>query len=120
MSRVVPRGQMLSTGILAVMVSVPCVANAEAANGLASEILRATGVRGGLVVHVGCGDGRLTAALGSGDGYLVHGLDADATNVREAQRHACDAVEAVELALHLDQQARRGRVEAPGRDLRVR
>ena len=29
----------------------------------ARQILAATGVKGGLVVHIGCGDGRLTAAL---------------------------------------------------------
>ncbi len=43
----------------------------------ARQIVHATGVRGGLVVHAGCGDGRLTAALRVDDGYLVHGLDAD-------------------------------------------
>ena len=34
----------------------------------AQEILRAAGVKGGLVVHVGCGDGALTMALRAGDG----------------------------------------------------
>ncbi len=52
----------------------------------ARQIVRATGVSGGLVVHVGCGDGRLTAALRIDDGYLVHGLDADAANVRAARQ----------------------------------
>jgi len=53
----------------------------------AAEILDATGVKGGLIVHIGCGDGRLTAALRAGDAYLVHGLDADAKNVDAARRH---------------------------------
>ncbi len=53
----------------------------------AREILAATGVQGGLVVHVGCGDGRLTAALRVGDGYLVHGLDTNAERVEQARRH---------------------------------
>lgn len=53
----------------------------------ARQIVQATGVRGGLVVHVGCGDGRLTAALRVGDGYLVHGLDADSANVDAARQH---------------------------------
>jgi 2-polyprenyl-3-methyl-5-hydroxy-6-metoxy-1,4-benzoquinol methylase len=44
-------------------------------------ILGATGVKGGLVVHIGCGDGKLTAALHAGDNYLVHGLDQDATDI---------------------------------------
>ncbi|UCF14414.1 MAG: hypothetical protein JSW59_13455, partial [Phycisphaerales bacterium] len=39
------------------------------------QILDATGIRGGLIVHVGCGDGELTAALRAGDSYLVDGLD---------------------------------------------
>jgi len=54
---------------------------------LAREILEASGVKGGLVVHLGCGDGRLTAALHASDAYLVHGLDADPTNVEKARRH---------------------------------
>ena len=53
----------------------------------AKEILDAAGVRGGLVVHVGCGDGKLTAALRANESYLVHGLDADAANVAAAREH---------------------------------
>ena len=53
----------------------------------AEEIMRVAGVRGGLVVHIGCGDGRLTAALGRDDGYLVHGLDRDRKDVRQAREH---------------------------------
>ena len=40
-----------------------------------------------MVVHLGCGDGRLTAALHANDRYLVHGLDTDVDKVREARRH---------------------------------
>ena len=53
----------------------------------AGRILSAAGVKGGLVVHLGCGDGKLTAALHAGDSYLVHGLDADAANVEKARAH---------------------------------
>jgi outer membrane protein assembly factor BamB len=52
--------------------------------------MQATGVKGGLVVHVGCGDGRLTAALRAGDSYLVHGLDADPANIARARDHIAD------------------------------
>lgn len=55
--------------------------------GMTQQILRSTGFSGGLIVHVGCGDGRLTAELGAGSNCLVHGLDADAGNVRVARRH---------------------------------
>ena len=47
----------------------------------------AAGIQGGVIVHVGCGDGRLTAALHANDSYLVHGLDADAKNVETARKH---------------------------------
>ena len=53
----------------------------------AGDILRATGLRGGLIVHVGCGDGRLTAALRANDSYLIHGLERDAGNVAKARAH---------------------------------
>ena len=73
-------------------VLVLCLSHAVAAEqgdalvpAAARQVLEATGVRGGLVVHVGCGDGRLTAALCAGDAYLVHGLDADAANVAKAR-----------------------------------
>ncbi|MHC4402602.1 MAG: outer membrane protein assembly factor BamB family protein [Planctomycetota bacterium] len=53
----------------------------------ASQIVAAAGVKGGLVVHVGCGDGKLTAALRAGDSYVVQGLDSDPENVAAARRH---------------------------------
>ncbi|MHC4582533.1 MAG: outer membrane protein assembly factor BamB family protein, partial [Planctomycetota bacterium] len=40
----------------------------------ARQILDAAGVKGGLIVHIGCSDGKLTAALRDGNSYLVHGL----------------------------------------------
>jgi outer membrane protein assembly factor BamB len=53
----------------------------------AARILAAAEFKGGLIVHVGCGDGKLTAALHAGDACLVHGLDADAANVQAARAH---------------------------------
>jgi len=58
-----------------------CIAQPEQA----SRILDESGIKGGLVVHLGCGDGKLTAALRANDSYLVHGLDEDAQNVRKAR-----------------------------------
>jgi len=51
----------------------------------ARQIVEATGITGGLIVHLGCGDGRLTTALRTGDTLLVHGLDADPANVARAR-----------------------------------
>ncbi|HEO71045.1 MAG TPA: methyltransferase domain-containing protein, partial [Candidatus Hydrogenedentes bacterium] len=41
--------------------------------------------RGGLVVHLGCGDALLTEQLRGGDGCLVHGLDADPVKIDAAR-----------------------------------
>ena len=68
------------------LVIVSC-ASAWAAEPSAKQILDATGVKGGLVAHLGCGDGNLTAALRADDSYLVHGLDTDAKNVQKAREH---------------------------------
>ena len=48
-------------------------------------MLRDAGVKGGLAVHVGCGDGHLTAELRAGGAFLVHGLAADAATLAEAR-----------------------------------
>ncbi|MHC4178894.1 MAG: outer membrane protein assembly factor BamB family protein, partial [Planctomycetota bacterium] len=53
----------------------------------AESIYEATGVQGGLIVHLGCGDGKLTAALRANDRYLVHGLDSNMDKVRQARQH---------------------------------
>jgi len=44
-------------------------------------------VAGGLVVHLGCGSGELTASLRANERYVVHGLDTDAGKVAQARRH---------------------------------
>jgi len=53
----------------------------------AEQLLEITGVKGGLIVHVGCGDGKLTADLRCNDSYIVHGLDVNAVNITKAQEH---------------------------------
>jgi len=65
---------------------------ARAADDRAEHIIRASGVEGGLVVHVDCGDGKLTAALHASDSYLVHGLDTDAGQVAAARGHIVAAL----------------------------
>ncbi len=86
---------ILYVGISCVVVLPACVTVLRAAESSqqddagqsAQQILKATGVAGGLIVHLGCGDGRLTAALYAGDSYLVHGLDADVANVQKAREY---------------------------------
>jgi len=60
----------------------------------ARQILAESGVKGGLVVHVDCGDHpggtRLTAALRAHEGFLVHGLARTAQEVEKARAHVKD------------------------------
>jgi len=51
----------------------------------AEAILADTGVQGGLVVHVGCGDGRLITEMPAAGGFLIQGLDTDPANVEKAR-----------------------------------
>jgi outer membrane protein assembly factor BamB len=52
-----------------------------------AALLEDLGVCGGLVVHVGCDDAALTAALRVDDRFLVHGLDTDAEQVQAARQN---------------------------------
>ena len=65
-----------------------CAAGARAATPeqLAARILKDAQVTGGLVVHLGCGDTPLTAALRADPSYLVQGLDRDREVVLQARR----------------------------------
>ncbi|MFH1922552.1 MAG: PQQ-binding-like beta-propeller repeat protein [Planctomycetota bacterium] len=56
----------------------------------AERIASLAGFHGGLVIHVGCGDGRLTAALRLADNCVVQGLEVDAKRVETA----CAAIRA--------------------------
>ena len=76
----------IGTGIILVLLAVIFQGSCErqvssVKNRLAEEILDESGIKGGFIVHIRCGDGRLTAALCANDSYLVHGLDANAKNI---------------------------------------
>jgi len=62
-----------------------CTSTAQSQSRSPAEVLQKTGIQGGLIVHVGCGDGKLTAGLRINDRYVVQGLDTDAANVRKAR-----------------------------------
>ncbi len=72
--------------VLAGFVFISLIAD-SAVGQTAKEILDATGVKGGVIVHIGCRDGRLTAALRANDSYVVHGLAVDPSNVDKARKH---------------------------------
>ena len=72
--------------LLAISLTVSAT-NARQAEQEANDILDATGVKGGFIVHIGCGDGHLTAALQANESYAVHGLDKDAGNIEQARKN---------------------------------
>ncbi len=53
----------------------------------ARTIIENSGIKGGLVVHLNCGDGKLTADLHINNSYHVHGLDTSQENIAKARRH---------------------------------
>jgi outer membrane protein assembly factor BamB len=52
-----------------------------------SSLFDMAGFQGGLIVHLGCADGRLTAELAAPGNSQVHGLDTDAARVQAARDH---------------------------------
>ncbi len=80
--RLARRGVGMTAAAIAVL-----TVRAVAAMPSAQELLQRSGVRGGLVVHVGCGEGRLTAGLRASESYLVHGLNVDPRKVERAREH---------------------------------
>ena len=76
----------LALGML-LFCSAADLAAAKTPGAQAKAILKDSGVRGGLVVHLGCGDGALTAALRANDAYVVHGLALDAASAEKARAH---------------------------------
>ena len=72
--------------VLAGLVIVSLIAT-SAPGQTAKEILGAAGVKGGVIVHIGCGDGKLTAALRANDSYIVHGLAAGPADVDKARQN---------------------------------
>ena len=87
MVKAAPTVSFLRAGVLLgiLLASVTAIAGAE--RDVAREILEATEVKGGLIVHLGCGPGKLTAALRADKSFVVHGLDTDADKVRRAREH---------------------------------
>ena len=95
MIRTTRTASVMCAAIPGVVVSLACMTVLQAVDASeqggtsnpAQQIVKASGVTGGLIVHLGCGDGQLTAALRASDSFVVQGLDADAKNVEAAREH---------------------------------
>ena len=75
--------KLIAAVTLGVLAALP--SGAMAADG--KQILDASGVKGGLVVVIGCGRAELLAELRPGDSYLLRALDSDPARVAAARAH---------------------------------
>ena len=53
----------------------------------AERILKSAELRGGVIAHLECGGGKLTAELGRRKRFIVHGLNSDAKEVDRAREY---------------------------------
>ncbi|MBD3265765.1 PQQ-binding-like beta-propeller repeat protein, partial [bacterium] len=51
----------------------------------AKQLITESGITGGLIVHLGCGDGALTADLRADESFIVHGLAMEESQVNQAR-----------------------------------
>ncbi|MHC4301877.1 MAG: outer membrane protein assembly factor BamB family protein [Planctomycetota bacterium] len=70
----------LTCVVLALLAAVPASADI-------ADLVESSGVKGGLVVHIGCGDGKDTASLRLNDKYIVQGLEVSDEKVRQAREN---------------------------------
>lgn len=76
----------LRRSLLSVVLVLVCVAgNAQDPDSITKQI-ETIGPKGGLIVHIGCGDAKATAAMKLSERYVVHGIDRDAATVRAARK----------------------------------
>lgn len=75
--------------LIAILFTCALIANLASANS-ARDVLDAAGVKGGFVVHIGCGGPEAsvrTAELHSNDRFLVHGLSRNPDHVAASRKH---------------------------------
>ena len=77
--------RLLSAVILFVLATQSCAENMDRQTISAQEMVKASGLEGGLVVHLGNGDGVATADFFANDRYVVHGLYGTRRNVDEVR-----------------------------------
>ncbi len=89
-----PTGWQLTAGLALLAVLAPSTygsgvdsGSPGAASDSAKALVEASGIKGGLVVVIGCDDPALLADLRGAGPYLVHGLDDDPGKVAAARKH---------------------------------
>jgi len=75
----------LQIGLCFLAAASQLYAQQESVETTADQIAELSGVRGGVIVHCGCGDARLTTALGRDASCIVQGLSRDAEQVKKSR-----------------------------------
>jgi outer membrane protein assembly factor BamB len=60
---------------------------ADGTSANAQHLIEKSGLSGGTIVHLGCGNGSLTAALGQSGRFIVQGLEPDAARLNDARTY---------------------------------
>ncbi|MHC4117225.1 MAG: outer membrane protein assembly factor BamB family protein [Planctomycetota bacterium] len=79
--------RLLSAVILFVLAAQSCAEDMDRKTVSAREIVKESGIKGGLVVHVGKGNGKVTADFFANDRYVVHGLYGNRQDVDKAREY---------------------------------
>ncbi len=87
MNRETMRAMKSCNLFLTLLLSMTAGIRAASPEQTALAIIEQSGVRGGFIAHLGCGDGKLTAALRISDSYQVQGIDRDRAKVNSARSH---------------------------------
>ena len=93
-------GTALRLSAVALALLASTVRGASPGQNAAARIMQETGVTGGLVVHVGCTDGRLAGALRFDERFIVHGLATTPESASRARKHLVAAGLHGEVAVH--------------------
>ncbi len=75
------------SAVAGIAATLPSLYAAEPSQAEARQLLDASGIQGGLVVQLGCGDGKQIAALAAAGPFLVQALDTDEQAVAAARRY---------------------------------
>jgi SAM-dependent methyltransferase len=97
-----PRKHLTLTFALAIVPVLSTIAfGADPLRAIAEDIFARSDIHGGLIVHLGCRDGKLTTALRVNDSFLVQGLDTDPGNIERARAHiqSCGQSEKISVSL---------------------
>jgi len=70
-----------------VLLAASSAATADTPRQKVAKACRAHGIAGGLIVHLGCGEGKITATLRPSGSFRVHGLDSDRAEIAKARAY---------------------------------